>query len=117
MRFLVDAQLPKRFCSWIEAAGHDALHTLDLPKRNLTPDDEITSLAEREDRIVITKDDDFVQSFLIFRCPPKLLLVSTGNIGNDELEKLIRSNLGVIAEAFETSCFIEVGRNSMVIHE
>ena len=117
MKFLVDAQLPKRFCLWIEAAGHDALHTLDLPRRNLTPDDEIIRLAEQEDRIVITKDDDFVESFLISKRPPKLLLISTGNIGNDELESLIRSNLGMIAEAFETSCFVEVGRNSMVIHE
>ena len=117
MKFLVDAQLPKRFCLWIEAAGHDALHTLDLPRRNLTPDDENIRLAEQEDRIVITKDDDFVESFLISKRPPKLLLISTGNIGNDELESLIRSNLGMIAEAFETSCFVEVGRNSMVIHE
>lgn len=90
MRFLVDAQLPRRFCFWIEAAGHDALHTLDLPRRNLTSDDEIINLAEREDIIVITKDDDF---------------------------GLIRSNLGMIAEAFETSSFVEVGRDSMVIHE
>lgn len=117
MRFLVDAQLPKRFCSWIEAAGHDALHTLDLPRRNLTPDDEIIRLAEQDDRIVITKDDDFVQSFLISRRPPKLLLVSTGNIGNDEPESVIRSNLGTIIEAFETNCFVEIGRNTMVIHE
>lgn len=117
MRFLVDAQLPKRFCLWIEAAGHDALHTLDLPRRNLTPDDEIINLAEREDRIVITKDDDFVQSFLICRRPPKLLLVSTGNISNTELENLIRSNLGMIAIVFETSSFVEIGRSAMVIHE
>ncbi len=117
MKFLVDAQLPKRFCLWMEAAGHDALHTLDLPRRNLTQDKEIIRLAEQEDRIVITKDDDFVQSFLISKRPPKLLLISTGNIGNDELEGLIRSNLGIIAEAFETSSFVELGRGTLVIHE
>lgn len=117
MKFLVDAQLPKRFCQWIEAAGHDALHTLDLPKRNLTPDKEIIHLAEQESRIVITKDDDFVQSFLISKRPPKLLLISTGNIGNDELEGLIRSNLEMIATAFKTSNFLELGRSTMVIHE
>ena len=117
MKFLVDAQLPRRFCLWIEAAGHDSLHTLDLPKCNLTPDDEIIRLAEQDDRIVITKDDDFVRSFIISGQPPKLLLVSTGNISNAELEILIRSNFVVIAAAFESSRFVEIGRGSMVVHE
>ncbi len=31
MKFLVDAQLPRRFATWLTDAGHDALHTLDLP--------------------------------------------------------------------------------------
>ena len=117
MKFLVDAQLPRRFCLWIEAAGHDALHTLDLPRRNLTSDDEIIRLAEQDDRIVVTKDDDFDRSFLISGQPPKLLLVSTGNISNAELETLIRSNLSVIVKAFEASRFVEIGRSSMVVHE
>lgn len=63
MRFLVDAQLPRRFCVWLEMTGHDVKHTLDLPMRNRTPDNEILDLAEKEDRVVVTKDDDFVQSF------------------------------------------------------
>lgn len=93
------------------------MHTLDLPKRNLTPDKEIIDLAEQEGRIVITKDDDFVQSFLISKRPPKLLLISTGNIANDELEVLIRSNLDMIAEAFKANYFVELGRDTLVIHE
>jgi predicted nuclease of predicted toxin-antitoxin system len=38
--------------------------------------------------VVVTKDSDFVNSFLLSRRPRKLLLVSTGNIGNAELEAL-----------------------------
>lgn len=30
MKFLIDAQLPKRLCDWLRAKGYDALHTLDL---------------------------------------------------------------------------------------
>jgi predicted nuclease of predicted toxin-antitoxin system len=37
MKFLVDAQLPRRFANWLNEAGHDALHTLDLPKKDPTP--------------------------------------------------------------------------------
>lgn len=117
MKFLVDAQLPKRFCSWLAVAGHDAVHTLDLPKRNRTSDSEILEIADQEDRIVVTKDDDFVQSFLLAGRPPKLLLVATGNISNSELERLIGANLAMITHAFEMHRFIELGGESLVIHE
>ncbi|MEO7622834.1 MAG: DUF5615 family PIN-like protein [Gallionella sp.] len=116
MKFLVDAQLPRRFAQWLNEAGHDALHTLDLPKKNLTPDSELTARAMRDDRIVISKDADFVQSFLINGEPP-LLLISTGNITNVELEKILRANLGGIAAAFASGRFVEITHEALVVHE
>jgi predicted nuclease of predicted toxin-antitoxin system len=37
MKFLVDAHLPKQLTAELNVAGHDALHTLDLPLKNRTP--------------------------------------------------------------------------------
>ena len=74
MKFLIDAQLPLRLAGWLKAHGHDALHTLDLPLGNRSSDSEITARATREDRIVITKDSDFVSSFLVTGNPPLLLI-------------------------------------------
>ena len=51
MKFLVDAQLPRRFANWLNEAGHDALHTLDLPRKNSTPDSELITRAMRDERI------------------------------------------------------------------
>jgi len=51
MRFLVDAQLPRRICDWLEAMGHDAQHTLDLPQQNQTPDHQIIKIAQQEDSV------------------------------------------------------------------
>lgn len=65
MKFLVDAQLPKRLASWLIEAGQEALHNLDLPRKNLTTDREIINRAQQDGRIVVTKDADFVRSFLI----------------------------------------------------
>jgi predicted nuclease of predicted toxin-antitoxin system len=62
MKFLVDAQLPRRFATWLNEAGHETLHTLDLPKKNHTPDSELIALAMQEGSIVVSKDADFVQS-------------------------------------------------------
>jgi predicted nuclease of predicted toxin-antitoxin system len=60
MKFIVDAQLPRKFVIWLNEAGHDALHTLELPKKNLTSDMELTEFAVSQGRIVVSKDDDFV---------------------------------------------------------
>lgn len=116
MKFLVDAQLPRRFANWLNKAGHDALHTLDLPRKNLTRDHEVIARAKQDGRIVVSKDADFVQSFLITG-EPALLLISTGNISNTELEKLLRANLSGIEAAFPSSRFVEITHEALVVHE
>ena len=116
MRFLVDAQLPKRLARWLTEAGHDAVHTLDLPLGNRTPDAEIVSIAMREKRVVVTKDDDFVRSFLLSGEPSSLLLIATGNISNLELEKIMRANISRIETALATHHFIELQRDALVVH-
>lgn len=116
MKFLIDAQLPRRFAAWLTEAGHDALHTLDLPLKNRTPDSEVVARAMQDGRVVVSKDDDFVQAFLLTGEPP-LLLISTGNISNIELEKLVRANLAGIEAAFVSARFVEITHDALVIHE
>ena len=62
MKFLVDAQLPRRLAHRLREAGHAATHTLDLPRKNRTTDDELVSISMREQGVVITKDADFVDA-------------------------------------------------------
>jgi predicted nuclease of predicted toxin-antitoxin system len=90
MKFLIDAQLPHRLSQWLQAERHDAIHTRDLPMGNRTGDTVINELSMQEQRTVITKDEDFVDVFLLRHRPYKLLLVSSGNISNKELEQIFR---------------------------
>lgn len=117
MRFLVDAQLPQRLARWLRDKGHDALHTRDLPTGNRTGDADVNDLSLREGRVIVTKDTDFVDSFLLARKPYKLLLVATGNIGNADLEGLFQRNLEAIVFALDASDYVELGRDRLVIHE
>jgi len=116
MKFLVDAQLPRRLANFLNQSGHDVLHTRDLPEGNSTADTVINEISLREQRVVITKDDDFVQSFLLQEKPYKLLLVATGNIKNTDLEDLFRRNLSQIIEFLDTHSYIELGRDAIIIH-
>ena len=115
MKFLVDAQLPRRMTTWLTAAGCDAVHTLDLPDGNRTSDEQINDLAAREQRVVVTKDADFVDSHLLASRPGKLLLISTGNISNRELETLMVPLLPDIVREFQANSFLELGRAGLVV--
>ena len=116
MKFLIDAQLPRRLAHQLGVAGFETIHTLDLPQGNRTTDQSLITFSLREQYVVVTKDSDFVESFLLKHEPWKLLLVSTGNIGNDELVRLFQLNIALIAESFTTFDFIELNRTSMICH-
>lgn len=109
MNFLVDAQLPRRLAQLLTAAGHDAVHTRDLPDGNRTTDSALRAIC-RQQRILGTKDADFTTSFLLQRDPARLWLISTGNITNRELEALVRVHLPALMNAFDSSAFVELDR-------
>lgn len=117
MKFLVDAQLPRRLARWLVAQGVDALHTLDLPDGNASSDDQVIERAEREGRIVVTKDADFVQSHILRNRPTQLWLVSTGNTSNAQLESLIESHWPSLQQAFSSSRFVELSALGLILHD
>ena len=115
MNFLVDAQLPRRMTAWLAAAGCNAIHTLDLPDANRTTDAQIHDVADREQRVVITKDADFVDAHLLQGRPPKMLLISTGNISNRDLESLFVALIPDIVREFALHSFLELGLAGIVV--
>lgn len=116
MKFLVDAHLPRKLAIQLKEMGYDTRHTLGLPLGNRTTDQFINELSITEQRVVITKDADFVDSFWLQDQPWKLLLVSTGNIRNDELKALFHNNMDRIYTGFEEFRFIELTRDRLIFH-
>jgi len=116
VRFLVDAQLPARLARFLNDAGHDALHSSEMPEGNRTTDVRIAGVADDEDRVVVTKDRDFRDGHLLAGSPRRLLVVATGNITNTALIALFESNLDAIVGALGEADFVELGSASMVVH-
>ncbi len=117
MKFLVDAQLPIRLARFLQATGYDTIHTKDLPQQNYTSDTIINDISIEQKRIVITKDSDFVDSFMTIKKPYKLLLITTGNIKNSELERLFNNNLVLIIDFFQNHNYVELSRDAIIIHQ
>ena len=100
MKFLVDAQLPVRLASRLGQLGHDGHHTSSLPDGNRTTDQQIAALADKDGRVVVTKDADFRNS----------------NIGNDDLLDLFESRLAEIERAFALGDRVELRRGAVVAY-
>ncbi len=116
MKFLVDAQLPARLAVMLAATGHDAIHSSSLPSGNRSTDGEIITIADTEDRVVVTKDRDFRNPHLLRQTPNRLLLVLTGNTSNSELLAIFGSNLGGIVAALEEAAFVELTPTRLIVH-
>ena len=65
---------------------------------------------------MITKDVDFRHSHAVSGAPASLLLVSTGNVRNDELIELFGRRLGDIEQAFASASFVELHRDMLIVH-
>ena len=116
MRVLVDAHLPKHLSEFLSANEIESKHTLDLPKKNATPDTEIIRFANDENRIVILKDSDFLDNYILDGSPKKLLIVSTGNINNRNLIQLFEKNLETLKSLFEEHSVIEIDEEEIQVH-
>ena len=116
MKFIVDAQLPKRLADALALAGHDAIHTLSLPQQNRTTDNAIAELADHEQRIVVSKDADFVSSHIVAGTPRYLLEISTGNLPNALLLPLVLRHLDRIELAFASATHVELAVNALIVH-
>ena len=116
-KFLVDAQLPMKLSQLLRSKGYDSIHTLDLPEKNKTKDSDLKELALREDRILITKYDDFLQSFLIQKKPSRLLLIKTGNISNTQLLAIFESGIDVMAMLLTRHSMLEINKAEIIVHD
>lgn len=116
MKFLVDAQLPYQLKLWLLAKGFDTIHTRDLPAQNLTADRKIAQIADTNNRIVITKDSDFLKLYILEQRPALLLLITTGNIINQRLLALFEKNFETILQMFDSYSVVELNNAFVVGH-
>jgi predicted nuclease of predicted toxin-antitoxin system len=114
MKFIVDAQLPRSLAAFLRDKGFDVVHTSDLPQGNETLDAEINQLSLSEERILISKDGDFYDSFSAAKEPFKLLYVRTGNISNAKLIEMFEKNIGSILRQLEEGDVVEIDQHYLI---
>ena len=84
MNFLIDSQLPPALARWISAQGHKATHVADL-KLLAEDDSKIWRHAQKENAIIVSKDEDFADRWLLDNEGVALIWVRKGNCSNRAL--------------------------------
>ena len=96
MEFLCDVHISIKIAKSIEDLGYKCEHVNRVLNKWNTTDDEIISYVDYKNLILITKDQDFRNSFLLNSKPNKLIKVNLGNISNEKLLKIIEEILPLI---------------------
>ncbi len=69
----------------IAQLGHTAEHINSILDKWHTKDQDIARYVDKHGFILITKDQDFRNSYLLNHTPKKLIKINLGNISNKEL--------------------------------
>jgi predicted nuclease of predicted toxin-antitoxin system len=116
LKFIVDTQLPPLLSEMLRFKGFDAKHTTDYPNGSQMQDVEIVQIAIHENRIIISKDNDFLDIYILGKYHIRVLILEVGNIPNKELLKIISSQLNRIVELFDKSNLIILNKSNIIAY-
>jgi predicted nuclease of predicted toxin-antitoxin system len=84
LNFLVDAQLPPALALWIAERGHTAQHVLEVNLATVT-DSALWEHARKNGSVIVSKDEDFVDRWIMSAEPVPLIWIRKGNCSNRAL--------------------------------
>jgi predicted nuclease of predicted toxin-antitoxin system len=84
LNFLVDAQLPQALSRWLSSHGHHGTHVFDIGLQ-FADDPVVWEHARKSTAVIISKDEDFVDRWLLSDAPVALVWIRKGNCSNRSL--------------------------------
>ncbi len=117
MKAICDVHLSYKLVSFLRSRNIDAIHVNQMPGgSSRTPDADIADYADMNDMVLISKDEDFMNSHFIQGKPARLIRITLGNIPNDELIDIFDKNLLLMVNSLAKAdkCYIEIGKQIIV---
>lgn len=114
MNFLIDENLTPELIKVFENQGFKASHInlLKQHKKQQVKDDQIRGLLLRKDYILITRDDDFVKSYVDRKVPNRMIYLH-GLASREEVIQRFKEVFNDLIKLLEMHDFIEMSRNKL----
>ena len=114
MNFICDVHISYKIVNYLTKKGCYAAHINHLFIDSSTPDMEISDYADLHDCIVITKDRDYKESFILSGKPKKLIRLNIGNASTKQAIQLLENNWQLIEQLNQRkSFFIETDETKL----
>ena len=117
MKFLCDVHISIKVAKRITQLGYPAEHINSILDKWHTKDQDVTRYVDKFNLILITKDQDFRNSYLLNHTPKKLIKINLGNISNKELLQILENHINQIETIHQTneSFMIEINKTGIWI--
>ncbi len=89
MRLLLDANISWRLADKLKQYFEDCKHVDHIELSVPAPDIDIWEYALKNNMIIVTNDEDFLNLINLKGFPPKVILLKTGNQSNRYIESLL----------------------------
>lgn len=105
MKFICDVHIAYKLVSWLKQKGCECYHINEVFSNPKTTDKEIAEYADMNRLIVVTKDSDFRDSFILKRSPKKLVKLNTGKSSTQQIINLFVNNWQILVTANQQPYF------------
>lgn len=99
MKFICDVHIAYKLVGYLKKKGCECTHVNQIFSNPQTTDSEIADYADENGLIVVTKDSDFRDRYILNRTPKKLLKLNTGNSSTQQMINLFENNWSTLVTA------------------
>jgi predicted nuclease of predicted toxin-antitoxin system len=118
VNILCDVHISFKVLNFLRDQGLNVKHVNELPDKWNTKDSVISRFCDENDFVILTKDKDFKDSFLLKRKPKKVLKVNLGNISNEQLIQILSDNIvGLQNIGTKPSFLCEISKSGILFQE
>lgn len=114
MKLLLDENLSRRLVPRLRESFPDSTHVDEIHFRGST-DRSIWEHAKAHGFAIVSKDNDFRQRSVLLGAPPKVIWLSIGNAGTDEIALMLDREFDRIDQFLkdpEAALLVVIGRDS-----
>jgi predicted nuclease of predicted toxin-antitoxin system len=108
MTLWIDAQISPHLAPWLAKEFEIEVYSMEYLKLDEADDETIFEAAKKENAIVLSKDEDFLNLYRRLGAPPKLIWLTCGNTSNNYLKRLLAKTLKDALLLLEQDDLVEI---------